>query len=88
MKTAIGKRILIIGDSQVVVGALSKGRSSRTSLNHVVRRSAGIRIAMGLRVSIRYIRTHRNHADAPSRGLPFGVKGVPDLAQEFYATCG
>ena len=77
------KGVLIIGDSQVVVGAFHKGRNSRLRLNLVVRKTAALRIAYQIRLSVRYIRTHINFADAPSRGLPWGTMGLvkPTLEQ-------
>ena len=69
----IDQRALVISDSQVVIGAMSKGRSSIPIVNYLARRVAALRLALGMRLSWRYVRTHRNHADAPSRGRPFGV---------------
>eukprot|EP00969_Alexandrium_andersonii_P071754 3167516-Alexandrium_andersonii.AAC.1 len=39
----------------------------------MARRVASLCLAFHLRCSWRYIRTHRNHADGPSRGYPLGV---------------
>ena len=46
-------------------------------LNFVARRIAALSLSMGARLYWRYVRTHRNHADAPSRNRPFGV--LPEL---------
>ena len=46
-----GKRALCIGDSQVVVGAYSKGRSSRRVLNHLCRKIAAITLGLCRRVA-------------------------------------
>ena len=59
-------------DSQVTLGALGKGRSSVPVLNYICKKAAALALSQGLRVFWRYVRTHRNHADAPSRGRPFG----------------
>ena len=75
---SIGKRILMISDSQVVVGVMSKGRSSVRALNRLARRVGALTLGMGIRFYWRYIRTHRNHADAPSRGRPWGTGGSDD----------
>lgn len=71
-----GRRFLIISDSQVVIGVFSKGRSSRPALNHFARKLAALRLGPGGRFYWRDVRTHRNHADAPSRGRSFGVLPV------------
>ena len=68
-----GQRLLVFSDSQVTIGALAKGRSSRPLLNYVCRRAAALRLAFTTRVCWRWVPTHRNHADAPSRNLPWGT---------------
>ena len=68
-----GKRHFLISDSQVTIGVYGKGRSSKRSLNLLARRLAALAIATGSKFYWRYIRTHRNHADGPSRGEPLGV---------------
>ena len=67
-----GTRRLIMSDSQVTVGAFAEGRSSRPVLNHLCRKVAATCLSCRVRVAWRYIRTHRNHADGPSRGKPLG----------------
>ena len=69
-------------DSQVTLGALAKGRSKVRILNEICRRVAGLALAHRVRLHWRYVRTWRNHADAPSRGLPFGTLPVRDLQEE------
>ena len=68
-----GTRVLAIVDSQVTVGAFSKGRSSKAILNGVARRLGSLLLATGIKVYWRYIRTNRNHADGPSRGQAMGI---------------
>ena len=80
-KEAWGKRHLMISDSQVVIGSFAKGRSSREVLNYVIRKLAAIVISTGTRFYWRYIRTHRNHSDGPSRGFPIGV-APKDMTEE------
>ena len=80
-KEAWGKRHLMISDSQVVIGSFAKGRSSREVLNYVTRKLAAIVISTGTRFYWRYIRTHRNHSDRPSRGFPIGV-APKDMTEE------
>jgi hypothetical protein len=85
------KRCLMISDSQVAIGVFGKGRSSRLQMNHQARKLAAMMLATGMRFYWRYIRTHRNHADGPSRGFPLGVapkeeknEGWKELTAEFY----
>ena len=66
-------RALLISDSQVVISAFSKGRSSKLTINHLARKLCAMSLACNVRFYYRYIRTHRNHADGPSRGYPIGV---------------
>ena len=84
------KRHLMISDSQVVIGSFSKGRSSKGLLNYVTRKLAAIVISTGCRFYWRYIRTHRNHSDGPSRGYPLGVapKSVEEMEEIFQRTRG
>ena len=79
-----GKRHLMISDSQVTIGVFRKGRSSTMTLNMIARKLAAITISTGCKFYWRYIRTHRNHADGPSRGAPLGVapKSQDDMAQD------
>jgi len=67
------QRKLLISDSQVAIGIFAKGHSSRKVLNLVARKKAALAVATGSRFYWRYMRTHRNHADGPSRGYPIGV---------------
>ena len=77
-----GRRAVLMTDSQVTLGALAKGRSKVRVLNEVCRRVAGLALSHRARLHWRYVRTWRNHADAPSRGLPFGALPVRDLQEE------
>ena len=79
-REAHGKRIMMFSDSQVVVGAFAKGRSSVRAINHLCRKIASMTLGLGVRFSWRYMRTHRNHSDGPSRGFPLGV--APPSAPE------
>ena len=74
-----GHRVLLFSDSQVVIGCFSKGRSSTRVLNYLARRAGAIRLATGIRVYWRYVPTHRNHADAPSRNKKWGT--LPDPSE-------
>ena len=71
------KRILVISDSQVTIGALGKGRSPIPVINRLCRRVAALVLAFGIKTYLRYVRTHRNVADGPSRGQPLGYAAGP-----------
>ena len=60
-------RILILVDSQVTLGAVSKGRSSSRRVNYWLRRIGGLCLSYGLSVGLVWIPTKANPADAPSR---------------------
>ena len=79
---SFGKRVLMLSDSQVAIGVLSKGRSSSRPLNRLARRAAARRLAFQIVPIWRYVPTHRNHADAPSRNLPWGTMAQTDKHQE------
>ena len=67
-----GKKHLIFVDSQVTLAAVSKGRSSASQINFLIRKMAGIALAFGFRIYMRRVPTKLNHADGPSRMLPLG----------------
>jgi hypothetical protein len=63
-----GRRLLLFTDSQVVHGVLKKGRTSSHSLLVRARAVAALLLCSGIRLSIRWVSTHLNPADGPSRG--------------------
>lgn len=65
--SAMRHRILILCDSQVVVGAVSKGRSSSPALLSRLRHLTSWLLATGLRLKLVWIPTNFNPADGPSR---------------------
>ena len=78
--TCWGRRHLLLTDSQITMGLLTKGRSSRPALNSVARKAAAIQLAFEMRFYLRWVPTKRNHADGPSRG--FGIGPAPPEAEE------
>ena len=84
--------MLVFTDSQAVLGALAKGRSSKRMMNFVARKVAAEVLSTSVKVYWRYVRTHRNWADAPSKGRAMGVLGeskeVSGLPPEFLLTSG
>lgn len=64
---SVGARVLVLCDSQVVVGAVTKGRSSSQLLLRRLRYLSSLVLASGLRLSLRWVPTDLNPADEPSR---------------------
>ena len=62
------RRVIAVNDSQVVVGAVGKGRSSSRKLNYWLRRMLPHLIAAGVTLAMLWVATTANPADAPSRG--------------------
>ena len=63
----VGTRFLHLSDSQVVISALSKGRSSSRRLNQLLKRTSSLLLAASLQPSMAYVRSEDNPADRPSR---------------------
>ena len=61
-------RIVLLIDSKVALGAISKGRSSSKPLNALVCRVAAVCFAGGIVLHCVFIPTKHNPADLPSRG--------------------
>jgi hypothetical protein len=66
--SALGSRLLMFSDSSVVVGAVSKGRSSSPGLLRVLRTIAAHVLASGTSLTVRWLPSAANPADGPSRG--------------------
>lgn len=64
---SVGGRLLCLCDSQVVVGAVAKGRSSSQPLLRRLRFLSSLVLSSGLQLSIHWVRTESNPADEPSR---------------------
>ncbi|CAK0798858.1 unnamed protein product, partial [Prorocentrum cordatum] len=62
-----GRRLLLLCDKMGLVLASGKGRSSVPSLNLVLRRLAAISIFANIDITVRWIPSELNPADAPSR---------------------
>ena len=77
------KRVLIMTDSLVGLGVITKGRSSSWPLLRLARQGAAIQLALGIRPYMRYVETSRNHADGPSRG--FGIGHAPEWVHQSEA---
>jgi len=67
--SSIRRRLLLLSDSQVAVGALSKGRSSSFALLVRLRPISALLLATGLQLHTRWLASHLNPADAPSRAF-------------------
>ena len=64
------QRVIILVDSAVVKGAVTKGRSGSRVLNKVLRQLAAICLAHNFYCELVWIPTWANPADAPSRNAP------------------
>jgi hypothetical protein len=64
-----GRRVLLLSDSQVVVGAVSKGRSSSRDLLVCLRVLCAWLLATGLQLVVRWVASADNPADEPSRNV-------------------
>ena len=74
-------RFVLLTDSTVALGVLTKGRSSSPALLRVMRRISAVLLATGVRPHYRYVESEVNPADAPSRsvvrvGAVFGRSAV------------
>ena len=65
--SAIGRRVWMLSDSTVVVGAVSKGRSSSPSILRRLRHLSAWLLAAGLQLRVTYVPSELNPADEPSR---------------------
>ena len=69
---AWGRRVLLVTDSLVSLGVLSKGRSSSWPLLRLARQAGVCVLVARLRLYLRWVASERNHADGPSRDAPIG----------------
>ena len=66
-RTRLGTRHLVLLDSFVGLGVLTKKRSSSWKLQRVVRKYDALELASFSRPYFAYVRSHLNPADRPSR---------------------
>ncbi len=64
---SVGSRVLVLCDSQVVVGAVTKGRSSSPQMLRRLRYLSCLVLAAGVRLCLRWLPSELNPADEPSR---------------------
>ena len=69
-RNRLRSRFLHLIDNQATIAVLAKHRSRSHRLNQVVRKSAAILLAAGVRRALGYTETDRNPADAGSRDFP------------------
>ena len=74
----------LLVDAKVVVGAVTKGRSSARALRTILRSVAATSLAANLLPRAVYILSESNPADAPSRG----VRNRPRAGRPCRRTCG
>lgn len=68
LSSGSGTRVPIIADSQVSLGAVTKGRSASPGINRLLRASLGPLLGLGVYSSGAYARSADNPADDPTRG--------------------
>ena len=61
------KRVVVLIDSRVCLGAFTKGRSSSVLLNSILRTCLGLYLFGRIELSLVWVDTHTNPADDPSR---------------------
>ena len=66
-KESLHKRVVIMGDNQSLIGAVCKGRSSKSRFNRICQRVASLALAGDVEIVMRYISSKNNPADGPSR---------------------
>ena len=76
-----GRRVINLVDSKVVLGALTKGRSSAGPLGRICRQSAALVLGGNLQLHFIYVHTHSNPADDPSRNVRSHVRRKNDRAR-------
>ena len=64
------RRLLVVVDSRVVLGAVSKGRSSSREINFLLRKLGFWCLAHDIALELVWVPTWANPADAPSRSKP------------------
>ena len=64
------RRVVLLVDSKVVIGAVTKGRSSSLQLNALLRKLAALCFAGGIVLHCVFVPTSHNPSDWPSRGGP------------------
>ena len=81
------RRLVLLVDSRVVVGAVAKGRSGSQSLNVFLRRIDALCFAGGIEFQVVYIPTDFNPADFPSRGLRIPGRRVAPIPLPKCPSC-
>ena len=64
---SVSRRVLVLSDSQVAIGALNKGRSSAPLLLRRLRAIAALLLAAGIQLYVNWLPSASNPADEPSR---------------------
>ena len=81
-------RVIVLVDSKVVVGAVTKGRSGSRLLNMWVRRIHCLCFAGGIRLMLVYVPSEHNPSDYPSRGVRLPGRRVRPAACTRCPDCG
>ena len=65
--------MLIAVDSLVTLGVLARGRSSSPALLRLARQAAVVQLVAGIKPVWRWVASHHNFADGPSRREAIGL---------------
>lgn len=65
----LGSRVPVFIDNQTLISAITKGRSSSKSLQHICRKVAALCLAGNIKLIEGWVPSEQNPADAPSRHL-------------------
>ena len=70
---AWNRKVLIAVDSLVTLGVLARGRSSSPALLRLARQAAVVQLVAGIKPVWRWVASHHNFADGPSRREAIGL---------------
>ena len=65
-------KLVIAVDNQATLSVIGKGRSSRPPLSTICGNIGAYTLAYGFQIFPRWVESHRNHLDGPSRQHPLG----------------
>ena len=71
----LGRRVLHLLDSAVVIGVLTKRQSANHVMGALVRRANALKLAANIHVLYAFTRSTHNPADKPSRRFDIKKKG-------------
>lgn len=81
----LGKKHLVLSDSMSAILAISKGRSSTSSMNRICRQVAALSFFTGMSLEGRWIPSELNPADLPSRFKSIKHFSLKESCEKFRA---